>query len=626
MLLIGTMTFSITGQKTISSDIKKNYDETITKKILVDRNTYPMNNWVGIDDFIYGIMSAAHIPGLSATIVKNDDIFWTNSYGYANISDEKLVENTTLFYHASVSKTITATAIMQLYEQGIFDLNSSINDYLPFEVKHPDYPEINITFLMLLTHTSSIQDNDNYITYITGDPTVPLGEFLEEYFTPEGEYYNPDLNFYPSAPGNSFVYTNAGAGLIGYLVEHISGDMFYEYCNNNIFEPLDMPETAWFLADLNISNIAVPYYWTGDEYEPIAHYSRNVYPATTLRSSITQICHFLMMMMNGGEYNSTQILQESTVELMLTQHSGVMGIIWWKGTLDGRTIWYHLGTTQGCRTIIAIEPATNIGVIILTNSAHNYITTIASKLFDYAENQPPYTPSNPEPENGETNVNINIELSWTGGDPNEDTVHYDVYFGTTNPPPRVKRNQSDTTYDPGLLNYTTKYYWRIIAWDEWTSTSGPLWDFTTRNEPDQIPDLNCNGNINWVDVKPGSTVVDSFYIENIGDPESYLNWEIIDWPNWGSGSSWNFTPKSGLDLTPEEGEITIEVEVVAPDEKNTEFTGEVKIINSENPSDYCTIDIVLKTPNRTFYLKNSILYWLIECFPNAFPLLKCVLD
>ena len=99
-------------------------------------------------------------------------------------------------------------------------------------------------------------------------------------------------------------------------------------------------------------------------------------------------------------------------------------------------------------------------------------------------NSPPYPPSHPIPENGQTNVSIMTMISWTGGDPDpDDIVLYDVYFGTTPSPELVSANQSTTIYDPGTLAYDTTYYWRIVAWDTHNaSTKGDLWQFTTQSE------------------------------------------------------------------------------------------------------------------------------------------------
>jgi len=97
-----------------------------------------------------------------------------------------------------------------------------------------------------------------------------------------------------------------------------------------------------------------------------------------------------------------------------------------------------------------------------------------------AENNPPYVPGNPNPPDEETDISINTDLSWTGGDPDPgDTVTYDVYLGTISPPPKMVSNQSDVIFDPEL-NYNTTYYWKIVSWDDHgASTDGAIWRFET---------------------------------------------------------------------------------------------------------------------------------------------------
>jgi hypothetical protein len=99
-------------------------------------------------------------------------------------------------------------------------------------------------------------------------------------------------------------------------------------------------------------------------------------------------------------------------------------------------------------------------------------------------NDPPNVPSDPRPPDGATNVSAHAELSWTGGDPDPgDTVTYDVYFGTTSSPPKIMSNQSGTSCNPVTMNYHTKYYWKIVAWDNHgASAAGPLWSFTTESD------------------------------------------------------------------------------------------------------------------------------------------------
>jgi glutaredoxin len=103
-------------------------------------------------------------------------------------------------------------------------------------------------------------------------------------------------------------------------------------------------------------------------------------------------------------------------------------------------------------------------------------------------NTGPNVPSNPNPADGATNVDINADLSWTGGGSPGLTITYDVYFGTSGSPSKVASNQTTTTYNPGTLDYSTSYYWKIVAWaDNQMSAAGPTWGFTTLSNPNDPP-------------------------------------------------------------------------------------------------------------------------------------------
>jgi parallel beta-helix repeat protein len=160
-------------------------------------------------------------------------------------------------------------------------------------------------------------------------------------------------------------------------------------------------------------------------------------------------------------------------------------------------------------------------------------------------------------------------------------------------------------------NEPGKYEVTLKVTDNDGTTDTTSWEVLLLPIPDLIPDLSCEGNLIWADVKPGETVECSFIVENIGDSDSLLDWEISEYPNW---SEWTFTPSSGENLTPEDGPVTVQVSVIAPDEGNKEFNGTIKIVNSEDPSDFCEIDVLLRTP-RNKWITNSLFLWFLERFP-----------
>ena len=179
-----------------------------------------------IDKFILKSMKHHHIPGLAAAIIKNGKIAWTKGYGYADIEKNiPFTPNTINAEIGSISKTITASAIMKLWEQGLFDLDDPINNYLPFTINNPYYPNIPITFRMLLNHSSSIAENGDVFIYnfdFNNSPTETLGNYVYDILNPAGSLYVDSIYFNNYTPGSQWSYSNFGYVLLGYLVEHPS--------------------------------------------------------------------------------------------------------------------------------------------------------------------------------------------------------------------------------------------------------------------------------------------------------------------------------------------------------------------------------------------------------------------
>jgi hypothetical protein len=147
-------------------------------------------------------------------------------------------------------------------------------------------------------------------------------------------------------------------------------------------------------------------------------------------------------------------------------------------------------------------------------------------------NNPPYAPSDPNPSDHATEIDVNTDLSWTGGDPDTgDTVTYDVYFGTNNPPSKVVTGQSGTTYDPGTMSASKKYYWQIVVHDSHdATTSGPIWSFTTINNPPHSPNIPTGE----TDGYHGTSYT---YATNATDPDDNSIFYLFDWDD-GTDSGW----------------------------------------------------------------------------------------
>jgi hypothetical protein len=135
-------------------------------------------------------------------------------------------------------------------------------------------------------------------------------------------------------------------------------------------------------------------------------------------------------------------------------------------------------------------------------------------------------------------------------------------------------------------------------------------DFVLEGIVGEDPDLYCEGELHFGNVKGGATVEDSFTVENIGGPDSLLDWEIVKEPSWGT---WTFDPEQGDDLPPG-APVTVQVTVVAPTQKD-EYAGTIKIENKENPDDNCIIDVSMTTPRNQPYLYLQFFERLIQRFP-----------
>ncbi len=351
-----------------------------------NENITPIDNEAAFDIYLQEEMENQKAPALAVLIFKEESILYEKYFGHTNIAQNISLENNHLFLMASVSKVITATALLQLQEQGLFSLDDKINDYLSFNVQIPNYTT-DITFRMLLTHTSAIGDGPSLDGqyYDNQDSPVELADFLENYLTPNGTFYSASENFHDFEPGTSHEYSNTGAALIGLLVEQISGIGFNAYCKQNIFTPLGMTNTSWRLDEIT-QTIVQPYDYTGGQYEAIPHYTFTDYPNGGLRSTPRDMFKFLSAFAVGGTVNNVQLLKPETINAMTTLQiptwSYEMGLHLFYLNADNN-LWGHDGSEKGVATIMAYNPTTKIGAIILTNQADVNLDGVVAEAYKF---------------------------------------------------------------------------------------------------------------------------------------------------------------------------------------------------------------------------------------------------
>lgn len=359
----------------IVSAVQKTAGQSITTR---GRDTTSLK----LDSVINKRMEASGLVGLGAAIIVDNKVVWSKGYGYADKENKKPFTPNTIMNIASISKTVTGVCLMKAVEEKKLSLDDDINKYLPFKVVNPNFPNKKITLRNLATHTSGITEREpiyDSTYYYGGDSPVPLGRFLKDYFDPTGKYYSKD-NFLNKEPGSYREYSNIAAGLAGYIIEQVTGKKLNEYSKQYIFTPLKMKNTGWFLSEINRSNHSKLYSKQGDTLKIIPLYGGTTYPDGGVRTSVSELSHFFIALLNNGVYNGASILKKQSVtEMLRFQYTTAnkpenvqldkinSGIFW--ATKLGATRIGHNGSDPGVRTFMLADLPKEVGVILFVNTS-----------------------------------------------------------------------------------------------------------------------------------------------------------------------------------------------------------------------------------------------------------------
>ena len=326
-----------------------------------------------LDNDLTSIMQKYDAVGLSLVVVIDGGIVHSQSFGYKDLKDSVPLQNNDLFRIASISKSFVATAIMQLYERGKISLDDDVNNHLNFEVKNPKYPDIPITIRMLMCHRSSINDNNGYKTFDKLDPEI-------------NHNYSQCYNDY--MPGSRYNYSNLNYNLLGAIVENLTDKRFDEFIYNNIVLPLGL-NGGYNVLDLDSFLFAKAYSYNKSKgaffqskeaynsYMPeISQYKLGystpvLSPAGGMKMSATGLANYMIMHMDGGQYNGNRII-ETESELLMRQtpdstQTYALSLYYSKGVIPGQKLLGHTGGSHGIHTAMFFHPEKRYGFVVLCN-------------------------------------------------------------------------------------------------------------------------------------------------------------------------------------------------------------------------------------------------------------------
>jgi CubicO group peptidase (beta-lactamase class C family) len=340
------------------------------------------------------LMESYHVPGAIFVMVKEGEIFFARGYGYADLETRRPVDpETTIFRVASVSKLFTATAAMQLVEQGKLDLHADVNRYLTKLQIESAYGEP-VTLHHLLTHTAGFDDRFLRTGLTIGSPLPPLGQYLAERMPPR-----------VMPPGKLISYSNHGLALVGHLVEVASGESFTDYVNRYVLEPLGMKRSRFFLSVPLSSDLASPYEYKDGDHVGLGYDHDLMGPAAELNTTGTDIARFMIAHLQLGRFEGGRILAEATARRMhrqhFTHHPKLDG--WCYGfseeEVNGVRTIGHGGSWRGFRTSLVLVPEANVGFFVSVNSTlqgpfyPTLVKALMDRYFPAPEAVPPTPPS-----------------------------------------------------------------------------------------------------------------------------------------------------------------------------------------------------------------------------------------
>jgi CubicO group peptidase (beta-lactamase class C family) len=328
-----------------------------------------------IDAYVEGQIHQLNIPGAALAFVEGDKIVHLRGFGQARPDGDAPTPQTP-FFIGSLTKSITALAVMQLVETGKIDLDAPVQRYLPwFKVADPQ-ASAQLTVRHLLNQISGLS---------TTSGEIPLADFDDSQGATERQARALSTLGLTHPVGSAFEYSNSNYNLLGLIIEAASGELYADYIQKHIFTPLDMSHSYSSQSMAKQNGLAVGYrFWFALPFAvpglPVPHGSL---PSGQLISTSEDMAHYMIALLNEGRYGSAQILSAAGIHEMhrgvaedieMGMSMGKYGMGWFVSEISQTKIAWHTGIVPDSFSYVALLPEQKKGVVLLINAYHYLLT------------------------------------------------------------------------------------------------------------------------------------------------------------------------------------------------------------------------------------------------------------
>ncbi len=352
--------------------------------VIVAANAWPINQAdlaTYVDGFVEARMSEHGVVGATVSVVQGGRVVFAKGYGYDNLEAGRPVEaDRSLFRPGSISKTFTWTAVMQLHEQGLLDLEADVQQYVP-DIELPRRFGKPITMLDLMAHKPGLEDSAlGHLFEADATNVLPLADYLASHQPQQVR-----------APGTLASYSNYGSGIAGLIVANLSGQTFEDYVEAHVTGPIGMRRSTFREPGL-ADHRAMPEALAGDvsrgyirigadlESSDFVHIAQ-IAPAGGLSTTAADMGRWMLAHLGDGAYGGGRILRADTAQRMHSQQytphpllpGAAHGFI--ETDVHGYRAYGHGGGTVHFLSDMVIIPEIDVGIFISTNT-----TTAGSKL------------------------------------------------------------------------------------------------------------------------------------------------------------------------------------------------------------------------------------------------------